>query len=353
MLNKFFSLSVMGVFCFSLTAGQDLRAAEKRASQPSSKAGNSSLASLEEARNKLDFIPEVVAVVGEKPISGNQVKTVLLSDLASRIRSDFPLPEKEKLREIVYQTTHRLIDQELLFKNCREAGYDPTLREVEKKMKNLENRLGEERFANILQQQKLNRNEFMEQTANTLAFNQWMEKEVFPRINIDNGELENFYENNRDRIVEPEKVEVSHILLSVSDWADRGITQEVEKQAERLARQLDGNEDIFSEMAEEHSDCPSGQQGGRLPPFTRGEMVPEFEKAAFNTEPGVIKGPARTAYGFHLILVHEHHPEQQMSYKGARDELQQLLKQRRVNQEIKKVIEKQREETATEILFEP
>lgn len=58
----------------------------------------------------------------------------------------------------------------------------------------------------------------------------------------------------------------------------------------------------FAKLAEEKSACPSGKQGGDLGEFTRGMMVPEFEKVAFEQEVGVISEPVETKFGYHLIL---------------------------------------------------
>jgi peptidyl-prolyl cis-trans isomerase C len=59
----------------------------------------------------------------------------------------------------------------------------------------------------------------------------------------------------------------------------------------------------FAEAAAEHSQCPSGRKGGDLGRFTPGQMVPEFDKAVFNGDVGVLYGPIKTQFGFHLLEV--------------------------------------------------
>ncbi len=59
----------------------------------------------------------------------------------------------------------------------------------------------------------------------------------------------------------------------------------------------------FAEFAKENSDCPSGQNGGDLNFFTHGQMVPEFDKAAFSLEKGKVSEPVKTSFGYHLIMV--------------------------------------------------
>jgi len=59
----------------------------------------------------------------------------------------------------------------------------------------------------------------------------------------------------------------------------------------------------FGYYAQIYSKCPSGRNGGDLGYFGRGQMVKEFEDAAFNAEPGKVVGPVQTQFGWHLILV--------------------------------------------------
>jgi len=59
----------------------------------------------------------------------------------------------------------------------------------------------------------------------------------------------------------------------------------------------------FAALAREHSQCPSGQQGGDLGEFKPGQMVPEFDKVVFSEEIGKVHGPIKTQFGYHLIEI--------------------------------------------------
>lgn len=60
---------------------------------------------------------------------------------------------------------------------------------------------------------------------------------------------------------------------------------------------------LFAELAKAESACPSSAKGGDLGAFTRGQMVPEFDQAAFELPVGKVSEPVKTQYGYHLILV--------------------------------------------------
>jgi len=88
------------------------------------------------------------------------------------------------------------------------------------------------------------------------------------------------------------EIRASHILVSKIDEADH------------IMRELKSGKD-FSELARKFSSCPSSKNGGDLGFFSRGQMVKEFEDAAFTMEMGQISNPIRTQFGFHIIKVCE------------------------------------------------
>jgi peptidyl-prolyl cis-trans isomerase C len=57
----------------------------------------------------------------------------------------------------------------------------------------------------------------------------------------------------------------------------------------------------FEQLAKNHSKCPSGQNGGDLGMFGRGQMVKTFEDAAFGLEVGALSEPVQTQFGYHLV----------------------------------------------------
>ncbi len=75
-----------------------------------------------------------------------------------------------------------------------------------------------------------------------------------------------------------------------------------EEEADGLMEKINSGES-FANLAQEHSQCPSGKRGGDLGWFGRGKMVREFEKASFDAEKGSVVGPIKTQFGWHLIKV--------------------------------------------------
>jgi peptidyl-prolyl cis-trans isomerase C len=82
----------------------------------------------------------------------------------------------------------------------------------------------------------------------------------------------------------------------------RHILVETQEECEDLKQQIVNGLD-FAEAAQQHSKCPSGQQGGNLGEFSPGQMVQEFDQVVFSEEVGKVHGPVQTQFGFHLIEI--------------------------------------------------
>ncbi len=82
----------------------------------------------------------------------------------------------------------------------------------------------------------------------------------------------------------------------------RHILVEDQKSCEQLKKEIESGAD-FADLARKHSLCPSGQDGGELGEFGPGQMVPEFDRVVFSAPVGVVQGPVRTQFGYHLVEV--------------------------------------------------
>jgi peptidyl-prolyl cis-trans isomerase C len=83
----------------------------------------------------------------------------------------------------------------------------------------------------------------------------------------------------------------------------RHILVEDEQVCKDLKEQIQNGDTTFEDAAMSYSQCPSGEEGGDLGTFGQGQMVPEFDKVVFNDEIGVVHGPVKTQFGYHLLEV--------------------------------------------------
>ena len=84
--------------------------------------------------------------------------------------------------------------------------------------------------------------------------------------------------------------------------AARHILVDTEAKCADLKKQIADGAD-FGELAKAHSSCPSGAEGGALGTFGPGQMVKEFDEVVFKGEIGVVHGPVKTQFGYHLLEI--------------------------------------------------
>jgi peptidyl-prolyl cis-trans isomerase C len=156
-------------------------------------------------------------------------------------------------------------------------------------------------------------------------------------VQISEADLKKEYEANK---AEYEQVRAKHILVAFqgSPAAQSGKPELTEEQAkakaEALRKQILGGAS-FEEIAQKESDdVGSGARGGELGEFSRGQMVPEFEKAAFEAKVGEVTPVVRTQFGYHIIKVEAH---EQTPFEEVRSFLERNERQERVQAALDKM----------------
>src|SRR5688572_19776275 len=142
------------------------------------------------------------------------------------------------------------------------------------------------------------------------------------RVTVTGQQIERSYNENSQQYSTPEQARASHILLKTEGKDDAA----VKKQAEDLLAQLKAGASM-EELAKKHSqDEASAAKGGDLDFFNKGQMVPEFDKAAFELPIGQLSGLVKTSYGYHIIKVTERRPASQRTLTEVRTQIEDQLK---------------------------
>lgn len=136
-------------------------------------------------------------------------------------------------------------------------------------------------------------------------------------------ECQRYYAANSQKFRSPDLVFARHILFALTEKA---AMTHVRTRAEEAHRELVQHPERFEALARTLSNCPSGQVGGNLGQLTRGESVPEFEKAIFESNHnGVLPGLVNTRYGFHIVLVERRIAGLVLPFEAVRDTIARYL----------------------------
>lgn len=141
-----------------------------------------------------------------------------------------------------------------------------------------------------------------------------------------------------------EQTRARHILIKTSEILDDEGAQK--RLAELRQRALDG--ESFADLARENSeDIGSMLQGGDLGWTMPGQMVPEFDQVMDNTDEGDISEPFKSQFGWHILTVEERR-EQDMSERMVRNQAENMLRERRFDEELQTWLAEIREEVYIE-----
>lgn len=139
-------------------------------------------------------------------------------------------------------------------------------------------------------------------------------------ITVSELEIQEFYAGNAQYFDKGATVNAKHILVAE------------EEECNAVLAAIQNGEITFEEAAKTKSTCPSGANGGDLGEFGKGQMVKEFEEAAFAAEIGAVVGPVKTQFGYHLIKVEKKNEASVTPLEEVKEQIRQTVMQQKQNQ---------------------
>ncbi|MDA3080342.1 MULTISPECIES: peptidylprolyl isomerase [unclassified Campylobacter] len=239
----------------------------------------------------------VFATVNGKNITENELIPMLAgSGIAPNELANMPATAKKEILD-------RVITQQLLVDQAKKSGVT-----------------NDELYKKELEVQK-----------DILAVRVWQAKQA-NNIKISDSEVQNFYNKNKSKFVEPPLVQVRHILVKTEAEA-KGLIGELKALNGAALTQK------FAETAAAKSIEPAAKQtGGALPPFPKeGAMVKPFADAAFAMKKGEIsKNPVKTEFGYHVILKEDERAQRQVPVNEAKPIIEGVIRQEKAAANLQK-----------------
>lgn len=135
-----------------------------------------------------------------------------------------------------------------------------------------------------------------------------------------NKDVEKYYDEHKDQYVSPAQIKASHILV-----ADKNHSEESLSKIEKVKADIENGDATFTDMAKKYNTDPTKDTGGDLGWFGRGQMVQEFEDAAFALKVGELSDVVETSYGYHLIKVTDKQKKVQKTLKQSKNDIKMAL----------------------------
>jgi len=273
-----------------------------------------------------------IAEVNESGIASDQLQNAFLNAISRYDDTTLSSLDQSAIVSFKKNILDQLINYELFYQQAQKEKVKISNDEINLEIDKIKDNFSSpEEFDEVLKANNITLVRLKEDIKRQLMINSILE-ETRNQVSISDEELLEYYNENKDSFLEPEQVHARHILL------------ETEEEANNLLQQLKEGLTDFAELAKEKSIGPSAPSGGDLGFFTRGQMVKEFEYAAFSLEPGKISGVVQTQFGYHIIKCEEKKEEYSPTFEEAKERIINILRSQRENEAITALTSKLKEE---------
>ena len=298
------------------------------------------------------FSTEVVAKA-----NGIQITRAQLDDAFIAVKANFAAQNRQlspdDSRMIERQVLERLIQLQLLLKKATDADRKEAAEMVNKRMAEAKKRaVSEAAFRRQLVAAGLDEDTLRQRLADDATAEQVLKREL--KINVTEDALKKYYAENPTRFEQPEMVRVAHILIATKDPAtNEELNEEKKKEKQKLAEEvlkLARQTNDFAALVRRYSDDPGSKERGGEYTFARGQMVPQFEAAAFALKTNELSGIVTTPFGYHIIRSYEKIPAKTLELDKVKDDLRQYLEAMDVQKLLPDYTKKAHDEANIEIL---
>lgn len=299
------------------------------------KSTDPSLPSLVQAAGTVEEAPAAAAtfiaqpaacVVNGAPITRREVEEELDRILISAATHGKMSPTKrEDLRKTVLD---ELIVRELAYQKARAVGLKVGSKETAESVQSIKQRYHSEKsFHQALVAEQISYKDFERRVERDLLLKRIHQTEIEDRSRVADQEVENYYQENKEKFVKPESLHLHGIAVK----APPGKEAEAQLKIEEAAQKLKSGE-AFDAVAYKFSEDDYRVLGGDYGTIHRGQLDPALEKAAFGVPANQLTAPTRTSYGWYILKVEDKQPQRQLDFAEVREKIKNSLYRKRLTQ---------------------
>jgi foldase protein PrsA len=213
---------------------------------------------------------------------------------------------------------NQLVQTDLIEQYARDNHVEISDSDVATRENEIKSKYPPGQFEQILKSQNLTEDD----VARILKQQLVVEKAVSASIKVTDADVKTYLDKNHATLDTSGQVRAKHIL--VGDL----------KTAQTIEDKLKSGAD-FAALAKQYSTDPSSKdKGGELGFFSKGQMVPAFQAAAFSQKIGVVGPPVKSPFGYHIIVVEEAKPAQVATLANSADKIRKMLTQQQQQQQV-------------------
>jgi peptidyl-prolyl cis-trans isomerase C len=294
-------------------------------------------------------LPEVLARVNGEPVTKFDFDRLIKNMEVSANQPVSMLPE-DRRNEVLRNALNQLVTYTVLLQEARARKISVSDAEIDQNIKQMRSQFPtEEAFKKALDSRNMTIDKLKSDARIDMTINKMMEAEIANLPAPTDAQVREFYDKNPDKFKQDESVRASHILFRVAENADEATKKKTLAEAQSVLKQARSGAD-FGELAKKYSADGSAQQGGDLNFFTHGQMVPEFDKAAFALKPGEISDIVTTQFGYHIIKVTDRKAASTVPFDQVSARIKEYLVQEQNRQRAEAFVNSLKQKAKIEVL---
>ncbi|HEU4521494.1 MAG TPA: peptidyl-prolyl cis-trans isomerase [Thermoanaerobaculia bacterium] len=302
------------------------------------------------AAGAADLVEAIVVRVGDRIITRSQYEK-RLADLHREIEQTTPPEQVAQRKE---QATKQLVDDlisELLIKDRADRiGITVSQEEINEaivRLKQQYNITTDEQFEASLRQSGMSRADMEARLRETLITNKVFARELRNRAELDDRELRERYNREKDRYRLPERARLREIVIVKP--SDEAAAAAASQRAADIAAQVRAAGADFAQIATTASEAGTKERGGDLGEVARGELLPNLDEAVFNATAGTILGPIETRSGWHILKVEQRLPSEVPAFESVKDRLRRDASEETFQRDLKAYLDNLRKDAFIQI----
>ena len=290
---------------------------------------------------------EVMVRVNGIPITRFEVERAVKVMLAQSQMEQPVAPEIMQQAEAA--ALEQLTAAELLYQEAAKLEVKDLDKEVaERVAQNRAKFSSEAEFEKALNGVDMTAKDMLEFTRKDIIISNFIEKSFSAKAAVSEADAKKFYDENLEKyFTKPESARASHILIGADEKTSAEERKKAKEKAEALLKRVKGGEE-FAALAKAESSCPSSAQGGDLGNFTRGQMVPAFETAAFALKPGEVSDVVETQFGYHIVKLTEKQEGVTEKFDDVKGKITEYLKREKIQKDISSYVDELRKSSKIE-----
>ncbi len=293
--------------------------------------------------------PDVVARVGSDAITRSDLLNASQQLVAQSVQggSPPPAPTLPFFKEVL----DNLVVRQLLYIDARAQKLTASDADVNRRIAEIKKHFPDaKKFSEALATQGITEKALADNARTILSVDRYVAEKFASTVKISEADVRNFYDTHPDEMKVAERRRVRHILIR-PEGQDQAAKDKAKKTAEDLLARIKKGEDFAIVAGQYSADPGSKGNGGELPPFAKGEMVPPFEQAAWALGKGQLSGVVESPFGFHIIQMIDVVPSSTVPYEQVKGRIEQFLRQRDIKIAVHKQAEELRAKTKIEVMI--